>query len=88
MVYARKGQKLFNKAKRYAKKRYVRKGAGYGTGLRLGKLRQDVALIKRSLNTEKKYIDSGSVATQGVGQCNGNNIGNYSVDITPTPARS
>lgn len=85
MVYARKGQKLFNKAKRYAKKRYVRKGAGYGTGLRLGKLRQDVALIKRSLNTEKKYIDTGEVTAQPVGQSNGNNIGNWAQDITPAP---
>ena len=86
MVYARKGKKLLNKAKRYAKKRYIRKGSGYGTGLRLGKLRQDVALIKRSLNTEKKYIDSGEVASTDVGQCNHNAVGNFVKDITPTPA--
>lgn len=85
MAYARKGQKLFNKAKRYAKKRYVRKGSGYGTGLRLGKLRSDVALIKRSLNTEKKYITTGLVPTVGVGQCNINASGNYYQDMTPRP---
>jgi hypothetical protein len=85
MVYARKGQKLFNKAKRYAKKRYTAKGAGYGTGLRLGKLRSDIALIKRSLNTEKKYITSGSVPTVGVGQCNVNASGKFYQDITPRP---
>ena len=86
MAYARKGQKLFNKAKRYAKKRYTRKGAGYGTGVRLGKLRQDIALIKRSLNTEKKYIDTGEVASTDVGQCSVNAVGNFVKDITPAPS--
>lgn len=87
MAYgSRFAKKAMGKAKRYAKKRYLRKGAGYGTGLRLNKLSKDILLIKSKLNTEKKYIDTGEVATQGVGQCNANNIGNYCVDITPTPA--
>ena len=56
MVYYAK--KYVRKAKRYAKKRYLRKGAGYGTGVRLNKLSKDIRLIKNSLNTEKKYAES------------------------------
>ena len=67
MVYGTKfAKKTMVKAKRYAKKRYMRKGSGYGTGLRLNKLAQDVLTIKRSLNTEKKYIDTGEIATTPV----------------------
>lgn len=87
MAYGSKfAKKTYGKVRRYAKKRYVRKGSGYGTGLRLNKLASDIALVKRSLNTEKKYIDTGEVTAQAVGQSNGNNIGNFALDITPTPS--
>lgn len=86
MVYGSKfAKKTFGKGKRYAKKRYMRKGSGYGTGLRLNRLAQDVLTIKRSLNTEKKYITTGLVPTVGVGQCNVNNSGKFYQDITPRP---
>ena len=87
MAYgSRFAKKAMAKGKRYAKKRYLRKGAGYGTGLRLNKLAKDVLTIKRSLNTEKKYVDSGQIATTAVGQCNVNLTGSVYTDITPRPA--
>lgn len=86
MVYGSKfAKRALAKGKRYAKKRYMRKGAGYGTGVRLNKLAQDVLAIKRNLNTEKKYIDSGQVPTVAVGQCNVNASGKFYQDITPRP---
>ena len=85
MVYGKFAKKALSKGKRYFKKRYLRKGSGYGTGLRLNKLAKDVLTIKRSLNTEKKYIDTGEVATTPVGQCNVNASGNVYTDITPRP---
>ena len=86
MVYGSKfAQKTYGKARRYAKKRYVRKGAGYGTGLRLNKLSKDILLIKSKLNTEKKYIDTGEVATTPVGQCANNDPAQKVTEITPKP---
>lgn len=79
-------RKMGNKVVKYAKKRYLRKGAGYKTGVRFNKLAQDIQLIKSKLNTEKKYIDSGEVATTPVGQCINNLNGFACVDITPRPA--
>ena len=43
MAYGRFVKKVMRKGKRYAKKRYMRKGAGYGTGVRLNKLSKDMA---------------------------------------------
>jgi len=74
MVYAKK---YLRKAKRYAKKRYLRKGAGYKTGVRFNKLIQDVKLIKSSLNTEKKYCEQQVVFTsaQAFGNLGGEHAG-------------
>ena len=63
MAYGRFVKKIVRKGKRYAKKRYMRKGAGYGTGVRLNKLSKDIRLIKDSLNTEKKYAQQQVVFT-------------------------
>jgi predicted peptidase len=87
MVYGSKfAKKTYGKARRYAKKRYVRKGSGYGTGLRLNKLSKDILLIKSKLNTEKKYITTGAVSTTPVGQCANNDPAAKCVEITPKPA--
>ena len=75
-------KKFMRKGKRYAKKRYLRKGAGYKTGVRFNKLIQDVKLIKNSLNTEKKYCDQQQVIT--VGQVNGALGGEHCAHILPT----
>lgn len=81
MAYGRFVKKFVRKGKRYAKKRYVRKGAGYGTGVRLNKLSQDIRLIKSSLNTEKKYADQQTVFD--VAQLDGNNFGGMTNWVTP-----
>lgn len=82
MAY-RNFRKMGKKVARYAKKRYLRKGAGYNTGLRMNKIIQDVKMIKDKLNTEKKYIDDGGTASVPVGQQNVNGYGNQVLDITP-----
>lgn len=76
-------KKYAKKAVKYVKKRYTRKGAGYKSGIRFNKLIQDVKLIKNSLNTEKKYTDSGGTASVAVGQQSVNTYGNQVLDITP-----
>lgn len=74
-------KKFVRKAKRYAKKRYLRKGAGYKTGVRINKLIQDVRLIKGALNTEKKYCEKQDAFTAG--QVNGNASAHHSLDLIP-----
>lgn len=78
-------RKVASKVKKYAKKRYLRKGAGYNTGIRFNKIMKDVEMIKAKLNTEKKYIDSGGIASAAIGQQNINSFGNQAFDITPLP---
>ncbi len=80
-------RKMASKVKNYAKKRYVRKGAGYKTGFRFNKIMKDVAMIKSKLNTEKKYIDGGGITSQPVGQQSVNTFGNAAYDITPVPVQ-
>jgi len=77
MAYARTTKKIMRKARAYAKKRYLRKGAGYKTGVRFNKLVQDVKLIKSSLNTEKKYAEQQVVFTsaQAFGNLGGEHAG-------------
>jgi hypothetical protein len=83
MAY-RRFRKVAGKAVKYAKKRYMRKGAGYNTGLRLNKLISDVKMIKGALNTEKKSITTVELQNTNIGQCNGDlNTGQAVVDITP-----
>lgn len=81
MVYGRLVKKVMRKGKRYAKKRYLRKGAGYKTGVRLNKLAQDVRLIKGALNTEKKYAEKQEVFFAG--QVNGNASGHHALNLLP-----
>lgn len=81
MAYGKLAKKIMRKGKRYAKKRYLRKGAGYGTGVRLNKLSKDIRLIKNSLNTEKKYVDGFQEFL--VGQVNGTVGGEHCQDVLP-----
>lgn len=81
MKYSKYGRKIVRKAKRYAKKRYLRKGAGYKTGVRLNKLIQDVRLIKGALNTEKKYAEKQEVFFGG--QVNGNASAHHALNLLP-----
>lgn len=77
MAYARITKKIVRKGKRYAKKRYLRKGAGYKSGVRFGKILRDIKLIKESLNTEKKFVDQQVVFTtaQAFGNLGGEHAG-------------
>lgn len=77
MVYKR----YIRKARKYAKKRYVRKGAGYGTGIRLNKLAQDIRLIKGALNTEKKYAEKQEVFNAG--QVDGQVSAHHALNLLP-----
>lgn len=87
MAYGKIAKKVSRAARRVARKRYIRKGAGYGSGVRLNKVVKDLALLKRSLNTEKKYIDTGGIASTSVGQQFVNTFGNVVNDITPVPTQ-
>lgn len=78
MVYAKK---YVRKAKRYAKKRYIRKGSGYKTGVRFNKVLQDIKLIKNALNTEKKYAEKQEVFS--VAQVIGNDSGHHALNLLP-----
>jgi len=74
-------KKIVRKGKSYAKKRYLRKGSGYGTGVRLNKLAQDIRLIKGALNTEKKYCEKQEVFTGA--QVNGNASAHHALNLLP-----
>lgn len=74
-------RKYVKKARKYAKKRYLKKGAGYGTGIRLNKLQKDLRLIKSALNTEKKYAEKQEVFT--VGQVNGQASAQHALNLLP-----
>jgi len=86
--YRKFARKFVRKGARYAKKRYTRKGAGYGSGVRLNKLASDLRLIKNSLNTEKKYADQQTVFD--IAQVDGNSFGGMTNWVTPniTPGTS
>lgn len=73
------GKKLWKKAGKAIKKRYVRKGG-------LGRLVKDVAMVKRMINSEKKFVNA--TRTFNVGQCNVNaDSAWYATDITPLPSQ-
>lgn len=78
--YAKRAAK---KVGRVVKKRYF-KGKGYSRP-NLSSMVRDLALVKRSLNVEKKYIISSVTANTDVGQVNANNTtaGQQIFDITP-----
>lgn len=84
MAYGRIAKKIVRKGKRYAKKRYMRKGAGYGSGIKFGKVLRDIKLIKESLNTEKKYAEQQVVFTsaQAFGNLGGEHAGLILPSIT------
>lgn len=86
MAYGKFAKRAFKAGRRYAKKRYVRKGAGYGSGVRFNKVIRDVALIKSKLNTEKKSIDSTLIDGTFIGQSDANIDSSWAVDFTPRPA--
>jgi len=75
-------KKFLRKGKRYAKRRYLRKGAGYKTGVRFNKLVQDIRLIKGALNTEKKYCEKQDSFTGG--QVNGNASAHHALNLLPS----
>ena len=81
MAYGRYVKKIVRKGKRYAKKRYLRKGAGYGSGVKLGKVLRDIRLIKGALNTEKKYAEKQDAFTAG--QVNGNASAHHALTLLP-----
>jgi len=80
MAFKKYARKAFTTVKKAAKKRYGTKTGG----VRMTQLMRDVALVKRSLNVEKKHIQSIVANSITVGQCNGNTDTGYSIlDVTP-----
>lgn len=83
-------KKTFNKVvKKVGRKVY--KATGLKNPIKKGKLSStrlinDVQMLKRLINAEKKRIVTG-VNNQFVGQVNGNSSGMYIYDITPYPAQ-
>jgi len=70
------------KVARVAKRRYF-KGKGYARP-NLSTMVRDLALVKRSLNVEKKHIQSTITSNVNIGQCNVNaDTGQAIYDITP-----
>jgi len=82
MAIKRFVKRAAKKAGRVVKKRYF-KGKGYGRP-NLSTMVRDLALVKRSLNVEKKHIQSTITSGINVGQTNGNSdAGTAMYDITP-----
>jgi len=82
MAIKRFVKRAAKKAGRVVKKRYF-KGKGYGRP-NLSTMVRDLAIVKRSLNVEKKQITSSITSGQNIGQTNINaNTGKYFTDITP-----
>jgi len=71
-------KRMFTKAKKAMKKRYVSKGGN----LKIGRLVKDVRYLKSVLNPEKKRLQS-QISQQILGQVDGNASGWVSVDTTP-----
>jgi len=86
MAIGKWAKKKSAQATKAAGKRY---GVSYGRkGLRmskqsLSKIAKDVMMIKASLNTEKKYIDTLEASDGNVGQVRNNSDGFYGQYITP-----
>jgi len=75
-------KRIGRKVVRAAKSRYF-KGKGYRRP-NLTTMVRDVALLKRSLNVEKKHIQSSITSNVNIGQCNVNaDTGQAIYDITP-----
>lgn len=78
-VVAKVARKGMRKAGQAIKKRYYGKGK-----LNVAKIVNDVSLIKRMINAEKKTI-SINLQNQVFGQLLGNSAGYHSNDVTPIP---
>jgi len=82
MAIKRYVKRAAKRAGRVVKKRYF-KGKGYGRP-NLSTMVRDIALVKRSLNVEKKNIQSAIAVNNNIGQCNVNaDTGQQFYDITP-----
>ena len=67
MAFKKYAKKAYTAVKKVAKKRYGTKTGG----VRMTQLMRDVALVKRSLNVEKKDIESSVSLNTNIGQVNG-----------------
>lgn len=80
MALAKMFKKGYRTVKKSAKKRYTSKSGGVA----MSKLVRDLALVKASLNVEKKVLTSQVVGGVYIGQTNGtSNTGWEGYDITP-----
>jgi len=71
-------KRLYNKAKKAVKKRYVSKGGN----LKVKRLYKDVSYLKSVLNPEKKRITN-KLDLTNIGQVNGDYFSPFIVDVTP-----
>jgi len=77
-------KKSFSKVKKLAKKRYASKSGG----VKMSQLIRDVALVKRSLNVEKKNVEFIELNNIAFGQFNGlTDTGQVITDVTPVLAQ-
>ena len=61
---------------------YGRRGVRFSKNS-MSKIAKDVMMIKASLNTEKKFVDTDELIKGNVGQVDGNAQGYLAVDLTP-----
>lgn len=80
MAFKKFVKRAVRKVGKAVKKRYTNKKGG----VKLSQLVRDVALVKRSLNVEKKHIQSAVTANIDIGQTNGiTDTGQAFFDVSP-----
>lgn len=79
-------KRLYNKARKAVKKRYVAKSGGRKStgGIRVAKMAKDIMYLKSVLNPEKKRWEANESSIY-LGQVNGNSDGYLLRDVTPLP---
>lgn len=77
-------KRLYNKARKAVKKRYVAKSGGRKStgGIRVAKMAKDIMYLKSVLNPEKKRLEVTETGLT-IGQVNGNGDGGFFADCTP-----
>lgn len=79
--YAKKqARRAWKAGKRFVKKRYLSKGG-------MKNVIKDVAMIKKIVNSEKKYFNYKSTSAVAVGQVSGNSNAGLYLDTTPLPTQ-
>lgn len=79
--YAKKmGKKALRAGARFARKRYLTNGG-------LGRAVKDIQMLKKIVNSEKKFFNYKSTSATAVGQVSGNSNAGLYLDVTPLPTQ-